>query len=211
MKLNYLLLLFSITFIFSCTKNDPTPTGPILPDGLPNVEEAVFSNPTNITNPYYGPGNNQTYVYEGREVGEDPSEEIRIARKTSTKVVMGVTCAIHHDVVTKDGFLVEDTDDWIAQDDNGNLWYFGEFVVNNRDDGSFLDNEGSWEAGVDGALPGYWIANNLSLGCIKTKDINPDEPEIFEYKYYAPGIGNILQEGFENDVLVEIVELTEIL
>jgi hypothetical protein len=66
---------------------------------------------------------------------------------------MGVTATVVRDTVTLDGELVEDTLDWYAQDRLGNVWYFGEEVRNYRD-GVLLDQAGSWEAGIDGALPG---------------------------------------------------------
>jgi hypothetical protein len=41
-------------------------------------------------------------------------------------------------------------------------------------------------------------------GCIKTRDRSAIEPDLDEYKYYCPGIGNVLVE--EGDVLVELIE-----
>jgi hypothetical protein len=49
--------------------------------------------------------------------------------------------------------MVEDTLDYFAQDREGNVWYFGE-DVSNYENGVLVDKAGSWEAGVDGALPG---------------------------------------------------------
>ena len=43
-----------------------------------------------------------------------------------TRVVMGVTCRVVRDTVTVDGEVAEDTYDWYAQHDNGDVWYFGE-------------------------------------------------------------------------------------
>ena len=57
------------------------------------------------------------------------------------------------DVATEDGTPVEITDDWYAQDKDGNVWYLGE-AVRNFENGKFVDREGSFEAGVDGAEPG---------------------------------------------------------
>jgi len=131
---------------------------------LPNVGEATFSNSTIVTNNYYGPSAGKIYVYSGGEVGAANVEVIRIERRTSTKLIMGVTCIIQNDVVSLNNIVIEDTDDWLAQDDNGNLWYFGEFVKNYDGIGNFLDNAGSWEFGVDGALPGYWMPTNPFVG-----------------------------------------------
>ena len=48
------------------------------------------------------------------------------------------------------GTLTEQTLDWYAQDDQGNVWYFGEYTTELPN-----DHTGSWTAGVDGAKPGY--------------------------------------------------------
>jgi hypothetical protein len=43
---------------------------------------------------------------------------------------------------------------------------------------------------------------------LKTKDFTPIEPDVFEYKYYAPGVGLLREEAFEDDMATgEIVEL----
>ena len=52
-----------------------------------------------------------------------------------------------------DGDLVEDTFDWYAQDGAGNVWYLGE-DSREIEQGQVVSTEGSWEWGVDGALPG---------------------------------------------------------
>ncbi|MEJ2151819.1 MAG: hypothetical protein P8Y29_02435 [Gemmatimonadota bacterium] len=52
-----------------------------------------------------------------------------------------------------DGELIENTFDWYAQALNGDVWYLGE-VTEELEDGMVLDTEGSFEWGVDGALPG---------------------------------------------------------
>ncbi|MFD0975204.1 hypothetical protein [Salinimicrobium gaetbulicola] len=220
-----------------------------LPDGIPAFGDATFSNPTNITNPYYGPSADAFYEYEvyeveDGEIGEEAVETIWIERRTETKEVMGIMTVIQHDVVYVDGIIVEDTDDWLAQDNSGNLWYMGELSKNYDEMGNFIDDEGSWEAGVDGALPGYWLpadpivdqfyyqeyyqgeaedyAEVIAVGetvevngvtyenVLKTRDVNPFEPEVFEYKYYASGTGLIKEEAYEDGELVEIVVLTAI-
>lgn len=230
---------------FNCEEGTSEP-----PETLPDVEEAVFSDPTNITNPYYGPPAGHIYQYEGfeledGEIPEEPSEVIFIERKTETKVVMGITTIIQRDYVMEDGVIIEDTDDWLAQDDDGNLWYFGEDSKNYDEEGNFIDNEGSWEAGADGALPGYWLPGDPFVGQIYyqewyagdaedyaevisldetlvtdmgsfenvlvTRDVNPFEEDVYELKYYAPGIGLILEEKYEEGELVEVVYLTGII
>ena len=66
---------------------------------------------------------------------------------------MGITATVVHDTVYLNGEMIEDTHDWYAQDKVGNVWYLGE-DVSNYENGTLVDKAGSWEAGVDGALPG---------------------------------------------------------
>ena len=136
---------------------------------LPDFESVVFSNPTNISNPYYGPGEGYIYKYESYEIKEgeisdEPSEEITIERKTETKEILGIQTIIQRDYVSEDGVIREDTNDWLAQDDEGNVWYMGEDSKNYDEEGNYIGNEGSWEAGIDGALPGYWLPANPYVG-----------------------------------------------
>ena len=237
------IFLLTLTLILSGCSNDNSSNA--IPDTVPDFATTTFTNPVTITNSYYGPQSGQTYVYMSGEVGSTPNEEITIQRKTSIKTVKGINCIIHHDLVKLNGIVIEDTDDWIAQDDNGNLWYFGEYSKRYDDLGNFIDTQGSWEAGVSNALPGYWIPNNPTLGqkyhqeyykneaedqaeviavgltvtiglgtytnCIVTKDFTKFEPNIYEKKYYAPNIGLIKEEKFEDDVMIEVEELTEII
>jgi hypothetical protein len=76
-----------------------------------------------------------------------------------------------HDVVTEDGKVIEDTEDWYAQDKWGGLWYLGEDTT--EYDGGKSSTAGSWEAGVDGAQAGVLL---------------PGEPEVglaYRQEYYA--------------------------
>src|SRR5581483_2305026 len=73
---------------------------------------------------------------------------------------LGVTCVEVHDVRQVGGAVLEDTRDWFAQDDDGNVWYCGEntAIVDGGkalvDGGLAVDLSGTWTGGVDGALPG---------------------------------------------------------
>ena len=50
--------------------------------------------------------------------------------------------------------LAEDTFDWYAQDEDGNVWYMGEDTTAWDDEENCLTTEGSWKAGDDEAVPG---------------------------------------------------------
>ena len=80
-------------------------------------------------------------------------------------MVMGVNCVVIHDVVQLNTIKIEETWDWYAQHNDGSLWYFGEDVDNfDHATGAFIDHHGSWEAGVNGALPGIIMLANPQAG-----------------------------------------------
>jgi len=104
-----------------------------------------------IDNPYspFVPGTR--WVYEADT--EDGTERIEVTVLGETRIVAGIECIVVHDTVTLEGELVEDTYDWYAQDVEGNVWYMGEDSTE-YENGEAVSTAGSWEAGVDGALPG---------------------------------------------------------
>lgn len=114
-----------------------------------------------IDNAYFPLSPGTTYVYEG--IGEDGVERIEVFIAHETKEILGVTTTVVRDTVTVDGEVVEDTYDWYAQDKDGNIWYFGE-DSREYEDGEVVGMHGSWEAGVDGALPGILMLAHPQVG-----------------------------------------------
>lgn len=63
-----------------------------------------------------------------------------------------------------DGELFEVSRNWFARcRETGDVFYFGE-RVDNYEDGEIVDHDGSWEAGVRGALPGIIMPGRYLLG-----------------------------------------------
>ncbi len=197
-----------------------------------------------IDNEYlpFTPG--KVYTYEGET--EEGDESIVVTVTSETKTILGIECMVINDVASVDGEVVEDTDDWFAQDSDGNIWYMGE-ASEDIEDGVVVSTEGSWEAGVDGALAGIQMYANpsehlntpyrqeyyegeaedvgeivevgisvtIDLGtytnCIKIKEWDLLELGEYEYKYYAPGVGLLKEEKYnEDDELEEVIELVSI-
>jgi hypothetical protein len=104
-----------------------------------------------IDNQYYPLTPGTTFFYEGTVDGIPLTAEIIVTHET--KEILGVTTIVVRDRAFENGNLVEDTNDWYAQDNIGNVWYFGEDSKQIQD-GNVIGTEGSWEAGVDGATPG---------------------------------------------------------
>jgi hypothetical protein len=80
-----------------------------------------------------------------------------------TKTIQGVVATVVHDQVSLDGSVIEDTFDWYAQDTEGNVWYMGE-DSRQIDHGVVVGTEGSWEAGVNGAVAGIAMLANPKVG-----------------------------------------------
>ena len=104
-----------------------------------------------IDNPFMPLVPGTTFVY--RAETPDGTEINNVFVTHDTKQILGVTCTVVHDTVMLDGVLTEDTFDWFAQNKSGSVWYFGE-DSKELSGGVVVSTEGSWEAGVDGALPG---------------------------------------------------------
>lgn len=64
------------------------------------------------------------------------------------------------DVETEDGVVKEDTLDYYAEDNGGNVWYLGEDTTT-YENGQLVDTEGSWLAG---AKPGVIMYADPPLG-----------------------------------------------
>ena len=146
-------LLLASTIIAGCNDDDDA-----LPENPADMPYNVTINPAdfesaNITgNEYWPLATGDVLTYEGQD---EDGETIRVVTEwtTTTKIIAGVTCVITHDQSFQNGELAEDTFDWYAQDKKGNVWYFGE-DTKEIENGVTVSTEGSWEAGVDGALPG---------------------------------------------------------
>jgi hypothetical protein len=134
---------------------------------LPQGDEPVELDPADFTseidNPYWPmtPGTRWTY----RETDEEGNElqVVVIVTSETKRIANDITARVVRDTVTEDGQLVEDTLDWYAQDAQGNIWYLGEDTAE-FEDGEITSREGSWEAGVDGALPGIIVPADPAPG-----------------------------------------------
>jgi hypothetical protein len=182
-----------------------------------------------IDNPFFPLRPGTTLRYAGTEGGERTTDTVTVTRKT--KVILGVRAVVVIDVVTVGGKPSERTNDWYAQDRRGNVWYVGEDSFD-RKNGKWVRNDGSWQAGVDGARAGiimkarprigdtyrqeYYKGHaedvgrvlRVSRGTIETRDWSPLEPGVVEHKWYRRGVGEaksmLVKGGSERQVLVSV-------
>jgi hypothetical protein len=199
--------------------------GASLPRGSEPFEVDPSDFTTAIDNPYWSmkPGSHWVYRETNAE-GDVQRNDVVVTSRT--KSIMGIEAVVVHDTVRQGGRLTEDTFDWYAQDSKGNLWYLGEDTTE-YENGKVKTKEGSWEAGVDGALGGIIVpahpkpgltyreeyykghaedgAEVLSLharakvpygtydGVLQTRNFSPIEPNLIEEKFYARGVGVVLE------------------
>lgn len=163
------LLRASAAFVPACLLAIAAPAGATTVD-IP-FNAANFSNAPLVINNSYWPlvaGTTQTYKADTKDGCEIDIFEIT----NSTKTILTVDTRVVHDTAYEaedcdapmaEWAKVEETDDWYAQDNAGNIWYFGE-DTNDCDEGGCTPGEGSWEAGVDGAEAGIIMLASPAAG-----------------------------------------------
>ena len=125
----------------------------------PKIDPSNFS--VNITNKYLPLKPGTTHYYKGVRDGVPTKTVVAVTQQTRT--IMGVKCVVVTDNVFENQSLVERTTDWYAQDSTGNVWYFGENTAELQS-GVVTTTAGTWEAGVDNALPGIVMEAAPKLG-----------------------------------------------
>jgi hypothetical protein len=136
----------------------------------PDFDPANFVDPNSIgstvaPNPYLPLVVGNQWVYEGGD------ETVTVTVTDETKLIDGVTCRVVIDMAEEDGEVIEITDDWYAQDLDGNVWYCGEISQNfesfdgdDPEEPELVDIDGSFKAGREGAKPGILVLANPQVG-----------------------------------------------
>lgn len=145
------------------------------PEGIDPQNLAAADFVDRIDNPYMPLLPGSRWVYEERDK-DGTVLEVIVTVLDRKKTVQGIEATVVRDVVKEDGTPKEDTVDWFAQDAQGNVWYLGEFVKN-YENGKVVDNEGSWEAGVDGAVAGVVMPANPRVGMKYQQEFYEGEAE----------------------------------
>jgi hypothetical protein len=148
--------------------------------GLPRGSEPVDLDPadftTDIDNPRWPMTVGSRWVYRVTDMSDGSTMHQVIEVTGGTKMIAdGIEARVVRDVVTDHGKPEEVTSDWYAQDSDGNVWYFGEHTIEYKR-GKPVDN-GSWEAGVDGALPGIALPSEPEVGLTYREEYSEGEAE----------------------------------
>jgi hypothetical protein len=134
---------------------------------LPQGSDPVHLKPddftANIDNRQWPMTVGSQWVYRVVDTSDGSVNRDVITVTPRTKLIAdGIEARVVRDIVTDHGNSVEVTKDWYAQDRCGNVWYFGENTVEFVN-GKPVDN-GSWEAGVDGNMPGVALPAKPTVG-----------------------------------------------
>jgi hypothetical protein len=124
----------------------------------------TFSDPTTIDNRWFPLRPGTQWVYEGSAVVDGEPERHRVVFTVTdlTKVVHGVRNLVVWDRDYSQGQLVEAELALFAQDDDGNVWHFGQYPEEYQD-GKFVAAP-AWIAGLEGAKPGISMRAAPRLG-----------------------------------------------
>lgn len=178
----FILIVSAGTLLLAgCGKSNETgtPSTSAAPYELPQGSTPVELDPADfvaeIDNPYWPMAPGSRWVYRETDA-EGKKQRVEVTVTDRTKTILGIEATVVHDVVTEDGQIVEDTQDWYAQDKSGALWYLGEDTTE-YENGKPVSTKGSWEAGVDGAQPGIVIPPSPKVGMAYRQEYYAGEAE----------------------------------
>jgi hypothetical protein len=161
------------------------------------LDPANFSNPTNITNVWMPMQPGTRWVHEGTAVDDEGNEftrRIEFTVTNLTKEIGGVNTIVAWIVDYNDDEIVEKEIAFYAQDNDGNVWYFGEYPEE-YENGEFV-KASPWIHGIEDARAGIKMVPDPQL----------DTPKYFQG--WGPAVdwsdyGQIDQMGVETCVAVD--------
>jgi hypothetical protein len=135
-------------------------------DSAPDtVDRGKFSHSTIIDNKWFPMKPRTRWTYEGTSVEDDGKivpHRIISTVTNLTKIIDGVRTVVLYDVDYSDGELVEAELAFYAQDDDGNVWQFGEYPEE-YETGKFVKAP-TWIHGLRGARAGTVMQAHPQLG-----------------------------------------------
>jgi hypothetical protein len=149
--------------LMACGEENGGGSSHALPQGGEPVhlEPAEFT--TKIDNPYWPMKPGAEWVYrEADTEGGEQKVVVTVTNRTK-RIANGITARVVRDIATEKGVPTEVTDDWYAQDKDGNIWYLGERSTA-YENGKPKTTAGSFEAGIHGAQPGIAMPADAKPG-----------------------------------------------
>lgn len=161
------------------------------------LDSVNFSNSANITNAWMPMQPGTRWVHEGTAVDDEGNQFIRRIEFTVTdltKEIAGVNTTVAWIVDYNDDEIIEKEIAFYAQDNDGNVWYFGEYPEE-YENGEFV-KASPWIHGIEDARAGIKMVANPQL----------DIPKY--YQGWGPAVdwsdyGQIDQVGAETCVAVD--------
>jgi hypothetical protein len=229
-------------------QNAPTAEPTIDPEfALEDLDSASFDNPTEINHKWFPMKPGTQYVYDGfTEEGANRIPHSIIFTVTDlTKEVAGIETVVAYILDYSDEELVEAEIAFYAQDNDGNVWFMGEYPEV-YEFGEVVEAP-AWIPGLKGARAGIVMKADPQLGmpsyaqgwgpavnwndrgrvvaldeevCVPlrcyediliTEEFSQTEPDAFQVKYYAPGVGNVKVTWRGADATREILDLVKLI
>jgi hypothetical protein len=161
----------TLTLLAAAASTPPGELAPIHGPYNPTIDPANFVR--TIDNRYlpYAPG--MRIRFKGVRGTTPQVDQQVVLHRTVT--ILGVTCTVVRDTVSEHGRAVERTDDFYAQDRQGNVWYMGEDSFERNKAGHFVKASDSWRGGVHGGKPGIIMP------------ADPKPGDAYRQEYYPPG------------------------
>jgi hypothetical protein len=174
---------------------------------------------TTVDNPWFPLIPGTVFTYQGTKDGKKAVETFSVTR--DLKTIDGVRCVVIQDEVALGGVAAEKLFGYYAQDPDGNVWYFGEDMLELDANGNVVATAGSWHAGLNRAQPALvmeaspkvgdtfahdytkndWAVVSASAkvtvplgafsGAVMTREWSPLEPDLETHKYYVRGVGQV--------------------
>jgi hypothetical protein len=128
------------------------------------LDPANFSNSTNITNAWMPMQSGLHWVHEGTAVddeGNPLTRRIEFTVTDLTKEIAGVNTTVAWIVDYNDDEIIEKEIAFYAQDNDGNVWYFGEYPEE-YENGEFV-KASPWIHGIEEARAGIKMVANPQI------------------------------------------------
>ena len=197
------MVFAALPLVGGCVKGQDAPL-PDVTTPYEVIENARFTDPTRVDNPWLPLQPGMRYAFEGSTVEDDGTvlpHRVVINVTDMTKVVGGIRSVVTWDLDYADGKLVEAELAFYAQDDDGNVWRMGEYPEEYVD-GKFVTAP-AWIHGREEALAGIMMPARPAVGTRSyAQGWGPKVDWTDRGKVDQTGVEVAVQAGRYSDVIV---------